>query len=340
MQIGVIGINHKVADVSTREVIAKAFQAKYMQGHAFLENSYVLLSTCNRSELYFSADDLAKAHQEIIASLKQHIHSPFEQKLYTFFGIDCFMHLAKVCTGLDSAIVAETEIQGQVKSSYAAAVSMGRCSKDHHFLFQKCLKIAKETRQSFEGIKNLPDLEHALLHAAREYFDYALPRPLFIGASQINLKIARFFASKGVRSMTLCNRSDEVRPIIDEQHTTEFLPWNRLSSEWRRFDWIICATKCPHLILNTPDQSTNSKKLLIDLSVPRNIAPDLQTSHTKLLNIDDLQALLQTRQQALEQKVYSAEVHINVQVRRLIQKFHQTKENYSLPICLPLGVAI
>src|SRR6185295_5000201 len=112
MTIGVFGINHKQADVTLREKLSNAFQ-RHFSINSPIRNS-VLIATCNRVELYFSGDDLAEIHQSIIALLRQEVSEEFEQKCYSFFGKDCFWHLAKVTAGLDSAIVAETEIQGQV----------------------------------------------------------------------------------------------------------------------------------------------------------------------------------------------------------------------------------
>lgn len=306
MEIGVIGINHKLADVALRELIAKAFQSHHF--HCFS----VLLSTCNRSELYFSSENLAITHQEILQALKCDL--AFEQKLYTFFGIDCFSHLAKVTAGLDSAIIGETEIQGQVKQAYEAACSKKTLCKALHFLFQKSLKTAKEVRASYP--KSLPDIEHVLLHYAEEYFGAHLPSPLFVGASDINLKIARFFKKKGVTNIGICNRTAK---NFDD---LSFLPWEKLHTQWHSYDWIICATKCPHFILHETHTNLKSPKLLIDLSVPRNIHPNVQNETTKLLNIDDLQSLLDTRMQALEQKVHDAERYIFSKVYGHVNSFN------------------
>ena len=331
MDIGIIGINHKVADVTLREQLAHAFQRHFFFPNAFLDGSFILLSTCNRSELYFSSENLAATHQDIVKILKTEIDVPFEQKLYTFFGIDCFTHLALVTAGLDSAIIAETEIQGQVRQAYETASKQRSISKELHYLFQKCLKTGKEIRSHYLETKQLPDLEHVLLHYATSYFENRLPSPLFIGASEINLKIASFFKKKGIHSFSLCNRRD-IGSKNDLQAT--LIPWSELQTSWQNFDWIICATKCPHFILQESHSENTLPKLLIDLSVPRNICPSLETSSTKLLNIDDLQRLLDTRIKALDESVQHAQNAISLKVKNAMHLFHANKSPRALPICV------
>jgi len=307
MHLAVIGCNHKIADLSLREKLAKAFATHFSRSNPFHRASFVLLSTCNRSELYFSSDTLSETHQEILQILKLHINeSFFEQKLYTFFGLDCFIHLAKVCAGLDSAIVAETEIQGQVRLAYRNAHAKGSLNKDLHFLFQKSLKISKECRTIYQEAKKLPDISHALLHYALTHFGAKVPPPLFIGASEINVKIAKFFKIQGITNITLCNRSDTCSSFVEKELGATFLPWSALHKKWHAFDWVICATKCPEYVLEHSGHARDMPKLLVDLSVPRNIDPKLQNETTKLLNIDDLEKLLDARKKALEEQVTKA----------------------------------
>src|SRR3989304_3124875 len=126
MRIGVLGINHKSASLDVREAVARA-------SHAIAADfSAVLLSTCNRTEIYFSEDDLAGAHSQILHELKSRIGISFEHALYAYFGEDCFFHLAAVTAGLDSGLLGESEIQRQVKAAYQAATGL---SSPLHFLF-------------------------------------------------------------------------------------------------------------------------------------------------------------------------------------------------------------
>ncbi len=136
MRVGLIGINHKLADLKLRELLAYACQKRFGPVFSTHENhSFVLLSTCNRTEVYFSSEDLTNTHNYLLSILRQEVKYEFEQKLYSFFGYDCFFHLSRVTAGLDSAIVAETEIQGQVKTAYDNAQEFSQLPSDLHFLF-------------------------------------------------------------------------------------------------------------------------------------------------------------------------------------------------------------
>jgi glutamyl-tRNA reductase len=328
MRIGIIGINHKLADLSLRELVARACQRRFFLENPLGKGSFVLLSTCNRCELYFSTDDMVATHQLILHIIKEEIpfehRSEIEQKLYTFFGIDCFLHLASVTTGLDSAIIAETEIQGQVRAAYKSAVALRPLSKELHFLFQKSLKIGKEVRRDFVFEKSLPDLEHAVFLYAMSHFDGAFPHVLFIGASEINLKIARFFKARGL-FFSLCNRS---HTTACEELKCPFISWDRLHS-WQEFSWVICATKSPHYLIRHEAPLVHEKQLLIDLSVPRNIDPQMANAGRALVNIDYLQLLLESRKEALETRAKQADKHIiscvEEQVTRFLRPQHEPR---------------
>ena len=105
-----------------------------------------MLSTCHRTEIYFSALNLAEAHSEILQVLRREIALAFEHELYSYFGFDCFLHLGYVVSGLDSVIIAESEIQRQVKVAYEEVQWYYPLPSCLHFLFQKSLKIGKEKR--------------------------------------------------------------------------------------------------------------------------------------------------------------------------------------------------
>ena len=331
MQIGVVGINHKLAHVELREAIAKACTRRFGLGNPLLGATFVLLSTCNRCELYFHAESPTYSHEQILSILKEEVNAHFDQKLYTFFGYDCFLHLARVTSGLDSAIIAETEIQGQVKTAYETATTLRSLPKDLHFLFQKSLKIAKDVRREHLLSCHLPNLEHALFWQAREYFEEPLPAPLFIGTSDINLKIARFLKQKGVQNLHFCNRTDSSSARVARELSGKSVSWKELKSCWQEFDFIISATKCPHHIIEEAPEHTR-KTLLIDLAVPRNINPNLSSPTCKVCNIDDLNQLLETRKAHLVQKVISAESYVTSLVKRSVALFRAKSSTLPLAV--------
>lgn len=290
MRIGILGLNHKSAGLHIREKLAKACTRRFGSPAILHPHfSYVLLNTCNRTEIYFSSDDLAHTHTQLLAILRDEIKQEFEHHVYAYFNDDCFYHLACVTAGVDSALIGETEIQGQVKRAYEQSAESRPLNKELHFLFQKCLKIGKQVRT--HHLPDLPTLDEAIIHASHTHLGTLSHKHiLFVGLSEINEKIHKAFRRRGIDDITFCNRT------LDKVQNRRHIPWSNLHA-WPHFDLIICGTNSPtYLIKSAP--SLTRPKLLIDLSVPRNVCPHLTSSpHLSLLNIDELnQSIDQKRQ--------------------------------------------
>lgn len=298
MRVGVIGINYKTSSLDLREVLAKACRFCFSpERFSFKMPGTVLLSTCNRTEIYFGADDLTEAHGMILAELREYIHEPFEQKLYSFFGADCFWHLAQVAAGLDSAILSETEIQQQVKQAYQAACTRGGLSCCLHFLFQKSLKISKEVRAAFPLPRGLPSLEKVLFQIVHKGQANRKFKTLFIGNSQINRQILPLFRAKRDSSLTLCTRSPEkAKALFDND--VELVDWSILP-HWPLWDVIICATQHQEYLLHeeqTQEFPFRESRLVFDLSVPRNVDPRLSNHpYLYLFNMEQLAQMVDTQ---------------------------------------------
>lgn len=331
MQVGVIGINHKLADLQLRECFAKICYQRFSSG-ACTHCSHIiaLLNTCNRTEVYFSSEELAETHSYVINILRrdlQDIEEYFDQKLYSYFGHDCFKHLARVTAGLDSAIIAETEIQGQVKAAYENAIKYLPFPREMHYLFQKALKIGKQIRFELPLERGLPSLEHAILNAGLHTFEaLEQTKVLMVGASEINRKILSFLKTKNLHHITLCNRSPGPAKTIAAKYSLDVLPWTELH-RWTDYDMIIFGTKSPnHVITNQILPGTN-KKLIIDLCVPRNVDPKLgKNPHITLLNIDQINRTLKIRKRRIQDFVWNAEEIVHSLTQRQIDLFHEKEE--------------
>lgn len=330
MRVGVIGINYKLGDLKLRESLAKVCQRRF----GFMQSSkpLVLLSTCNRTEVYFFADDLAEVHSYILNILKTEleIDENFDQKLYSYFHTDCFLHLVRVTTGLDSAILAETEIQGQVKQAYESACQLANLPYELHYIFQKALKIGKEFRSAYPLGRGIPDLEHAIFNIGEtKLLNPQDARVLFIGASDINQKILKHLKTKNIQNISLCNRSNNLAQAVAKEHQTQLLDWQQIS-QWYNYDWIILGTKCSeHLITQQQIQQKNiGHKLVIDLSVPRNVEPKLaRDPRITLLNIDHINQILKVRKKQIQHLLASAEQFLEKTTTRHASLFHDKEKN-------------
>jgi glutamyl-tRNA reductase len=265
LRVGVIGINFKTADLHVREAIARGAQSLQGMRAIFFRHPVVVLSTCNRTEIYFSGEDLASAHSDILAHLRTQIEEPFEHKLYSYFGVDAFAHLCLVASGLDSAIVAETEIQRQVKVAYGRTCEQFQLPGCLHYVFQKALKVGKWMRN--QGKSGAPSLYKTLWQLA----DWK--RILLVGYSEINRGFASFLEHKGVRDYVFCTRQPR-EGMVDRS----------VLNRWQEFNVIVCASTADGYLITGQGERRHT---LFDLSVPRNIDPEVGNV-ARLYNIDQL----------------------------------------------------
>lgn len=192
LQLGVLGIHFKTASLELREKISR--RAEKLAEQLFFRSPLIVLSTCNRTEIYFSGEDLSQVHSDLLEMFRLEREGSFAHPFYSYFGIDCFIHLCKVTAGLDSAIVAETEIQRQVKMAYGRAASSMLLSPQLHYVFQKALKVGKEARNELLGAISMPSLSSVIWQLSRQFFsDVFSQKVLFVGYSETNRQLMSFF---------------------------------------------------------------------------------------------------------------------------------------------------
>ncbi len=286
LRVGVIGINHKTADLGLREAIARGTESFADERGLFFHHPTVLLSTCNRTEIYFSSDDLAAAHSDLLSLLRGQIEVPFAERLYSYFGIDCFAHLCRVTAGLDSAIIAETEIQRQVKVAYQRSCDVAELPGCLHYIFQKGLKVGKEVRNQLELERGSPNLYGTLWQIGEEALgSLKQKRILLVGNSKINRGFLSFLIAKGARNLTLSTKN----PVPMKE---AFVTDRSILQEWPSFDLIVCASKSDGYLI-----TGKGKSLIFDLSVPRNVDPEVGCS-AALWNIEQVNHKIEQRRKA------------------------------------------
>lgn len=336
MQVGVVGVNHKIAGLKLREALAKACQKRFGSQYSLHgDHHFILLSTCNRTEVYFSSDDLAATHIYLLGILKNEVDEEFDQKLYSYFGKDCFLHLSRVASGLDSAIIAETEIQGQVKGAYEAGMSYQRLPKELHYLFQKSLTISKQVRTDLKLDRGVPNLENAIYNCGKKFFDSPdRARILFVGVSEINRKILRYLKEKRYETITICNRSQDSLSMLASAEGVQVLQWSKLD-QWHEYDWLIVGTKASDYLIKEADlpQVSAQTKLIIDLSVPRNVDPAIgERGSITLLNIDEIIQTLAARTEQMTHNLAQAERMIADATHGHILRFREKERAYYNPL--------
>lgn len=307
VSIGMLGVNHRTADLDFRELIARGASHLHGEKACFFPHPTVLLSTCNRTEIYFSADDLAEAHTDLLASLRLTIDCDFEQHFYSFFGIDCFFHLCRVAAGLDSAILAETEIQRQVRVAYAKAKDLPSAL---HYVFQKALKVSKDVRRCLQFQRGSPTLYGMLWQLA----SWKNKRVLLVGYSEINRGLISFLTHKGVTDLSLCTRS-----LLNLWVEGVRLVGRDALEKWQEYEIIVCASSSDEYLI----QGEGETQVIFDLSVPRNVDPNVKAT---LYNIEQVGQLIKRQEGLLN--IEQCEDFIWENVLKLI-RIYQAKQNRS-----------
>ncbi|MEW5813998.1 MAG: glutamyl-tRNA reductase [Spirochaetota bacterium] len=303
--IGLVGINHKTAPVKIRETFAFVpDEIAYFVGN-LIELSditeVVLLSTCNRTELYyFAAKDCgAKYHTEIIRSLAEckGIREDITGYFYSLKGEEAARHLMRVASGLNSMVLGENQILGQLKEAY-------RISCEHNFtgtvlnrLFHKAFEAGKRVRSETAINKGAASVSFAAVELCEKIFENLSSHPLLlIGAGETGELVLKNLTERGVRDITIINRTYKRACEQAAKYGAKAVKFEELKQSLASKDIIITSTASTRPVILFSDVKGIMKKrksktiFFIDLAVPRNIDEKVKDIHNVLLyNIDDLE---------------------------------------------------
>jgi glutamyl-tRNA reductase len=316
LRVGVIGMNFKTAPLSLLEKASQAAQFLAGERALFFKYPTIILSTCNRMEIYFSGDDLAEAQGDILSFFRMHIDVAFEHKLYSYFGIDALTHLCRVTAGLDSAIVTETEIQRQVKVAYLQSKDVQAIPECLHYVFQKALKVAKELRSQLFLEKGATTLYKTLWQIGVDVLgDLKEKKILLVGYSEMNRGFARLLIHKGKKEFSLCTRNPE-KVFLEGAicYGREEL------KKWAEYDLIVCASHADKYLI----EGMGKGGLIFDLSVPRNVNPEVQ--NVLLMNIEQIHQSIDIKEEKGCVKISECEDFIEKQALHLARLYRAKME--------------
>jgi glutamyl-tRNA reductase len=306
MPIVVIGLSHRSAPVELRERFAFA-QADVPASLQLLKDSgvaeeAVILSTCNRVEIYVVTSSEFPQACEALKKFLVTCHDyrePLTNELYTFNEPHSIQHLFKVACGLDSMVLGETEVLGQLKTAYDTALKHGHTGSRLNKAFQKAFNVAKQIRTETKIQRGSISVGSVAVELAEKIFATLSERDvLVIGAGDTSEKTARALLSRGARSIIVSNRSyDRALALAAELggRAVLFEDWEK---EFTKIDIVISSTAAPHHVLDRAKLEPlmklrrNRPLLLIDIAVPRDIDPAVNFMEDVFLyNIDDLQTI-------------------------------------------------
>lgn len=331
----VLGVNHKTASVSLRERVA--FGPERID-HALVSlldvpgvQEGVILSTCNRTEIYCAVEQ--GAYDSVVSWLSHFQHIPTDEiqpSLYQYQDGEAVKHLMRVASGLDSLVLGEPQILGQVKQSLEMAVKHNTVSRLLQRLFQRTFGVAKRVRTETEiGAYGVSVAYVAVTLAKQIFGDLTDVKVLLIGAGETIELVGQHLHGQSVRQMTVANRTLQRAQTVAEPWQANVVTLNDIPEVLPDVDLVISSTASPLPILGKGlveralKVRRNKPMLLIDIAVPRDIEAEVgDLADAYLYTVDDLQSIVAENQQHREQAARQAEVIVQDERQQFMQWLH------------------
>ena len=320
MEFLVVGLNHRTAPVEVRERLSlnKEQLPEALSAMSGQQVGGVILSTCNRSEFYTL--DLPNDDPETGADrVKKFLVERFgislldiDRYLYVYRGYDCIHHLFRVSSSLDSMILGEEQIIGQVRDAYEAATTAGTAQGPLAQLFQQALRVGRRVRRETGISRNAFSVSRACVEMAKSVLgDLSSSRVLVVGAGEAGELAAEVLSLSGVTDITVTNRTFQRAEELAANLSARAVPFDGMPKALRDTDIVIGCTGSPGYVLqadligNTMAARPDRPLLLIDIAVPRDIDPEAaQVKNVFLNDVDDLESATQASR---EKKAREAE---------------------------------
>ena len=348
MPVWALGLNHHTAPLDLRGRFAFAIDqvAPTLQGlrAAFArEPEATLLSTCNRTEIYCAGDQAEVDHTlDWLARSGGVSPEALRDHTYTLRDGDAARHAFRVASGLDSMVLGEPQILGQMKDAVRAADEAGAMGTTLHQLFQRSFAVAKEVRSSTEVGSHSISMAAAAVRLASQIFeDLGKIRVLFVGAGEMIDLAVTHFAAKNPKSMAIANRTLERGEKLASRFGAEVMPLSDLPERLGQFDAVISCTAStlPIIGLGAVERALKQRKrrpmFMVDLAVPRDIEPEVkQLQDIYLYTVDDLARVVQTGKDNRQAAVAEAEVIIDAGVQNFL---HWMQQRATVPLIQQLN---
>jgi glutamyl-tRNA reductase len=333
MAVVVVGLNHTTAPVAVRERLAFS-DATLAEALAHFRppevQELVLLSTCNRVEMYMQTSDVDTSVASAVAFVAAcHAVPPtqFTPHLYQLSELEAVRHLFRVAASLDSLVLGEPQILGQVKAAYLAAQAAGRTGMIFSQLFERALRVAKTIRTETGISDHAVSVGYAAVELARKIFESLQQRTVMIlGAGDTAELAARHLVSQGVTSVFIANRTSERAVLLAQALQAKAIPWEAFPEHLACADIVISSTSAPHPIIEPAMvrealRARRSRPMFfIDIAVPRDIDPAVNTlENVFLYDIDDLHNVVQENRRERQQEALAAEALVWQEVQQFQQ---------------------
>ena len=330
MQLFALGINHHTAPLSVREQVAFDLARLPQALHDLLRAKPVreaaILSTCNRTELYCAADEpqtavewLAEYHALTLGKLQPYV--------YTHPHRNAVRHMFRVAAGLDSMVLGEPQILGQMKQAARMAEEAGTLGTLLNKLFQRTFAVAKEVRSTTAIGANIVSMAAASVHLSMRVFgDLSERKVLFVGAGEMIELCAAHFAGAKPKRLTVANRTPERAEALAARFDGDAMRMSEIGERMAEYDVVVACTASPLPIigLGMVERALKARRhrpmVMVDLAVPRDIESEVdRLDDVFLYTIDDLGQIIERGLESRQAAVVEAEAIIDGQVHDFLQ---------------------
>jgi len=303
MQLAIVGVSHKTAPVEVRErlafntdVLRSALTA--LVGRQEVREA-IILSTCNRVEVMAESPD-DRMIREFLCDFHQINHDSVSKHLYAFKNAEAIRHVFRVAASLDSMMVGEPQILGQVKEAYRIATDVGTVGMHLNALMNRAFAVAKKVRNETGISQSAVSISFAAVELARKIFgDLTGKTVMIIGASKMGELAAKHLKRNGVSSVLVTNRTFERAVELAQVFEGAAVPFEHFTDHMVGADIVISSTGAPHFVISRTlaeqviHRRKNKPVFFIDIAVPRDIEPAVnEIDNAFLYDIDDLQQVI------------------------------------------------
>lgn len=336
MSVIVVGLNHRTVplDLFEKMTVPEAKLPKALADLSSRENisESVILSTCNRIEIYAYAEKFHGAYQDIRNFLSEISHvapEDFSDHLIGLFGSDAIEHLFKVSSGIDSAVIGEHEILGQVRSAWELAVEEKVVGTVLNSLFRHSLEVGKRARSETSISRNITSVSQAAVAMADKQLDGLIgKRVLVVGAGEMGEGMAKSLHAGGITELRIANRTWDRALETAERLNGKPVRLDELPQNLTEVDLLLTSTGATAAILEYGDldeaarQRKGRELLIVDIAVPRDVDPAAaDLDGVTLLDMDDLREFAEKGIRAREKEVSSVIEIINEELERFLNLF-------------------
>ncbi len=332
MEFVCLGVNHKTAPVEVRERFAVGTTKLGEAAQQLLEMAGVpegvVVSTCNRTEFYFTAEEATTALGRLEKSLAEKVHG-HEEPFYRYEKTAAARHLCKVVSGLDSMLLGETEIFGQVKQAYQAAHEAGATGPVLNKLFQKVFSVGKKVRTQTSIQEGSTSIGNVAVELAEKIFGHLKNSEVMVlGAGEMSRLTAQALVSRGAKSIIVANRTHERAVELAAEMQGRAVRFDDWLEELKNVDVVISSTGAPHTIIHREEveSARRARKyrplFMIDIAVPRDIEHSVgEIEEVYLYDIDALEQLAEEAKARRSNQIIECEKIIELELEKLVSTF-------------------